>query len=210
MRFNSCWWLQDHIGFGLDDVLQVCCYTFVDSHGKPRGAVELCRVLDNRFPAEAVRAARARIHAEIAADANANCRECHFLTLKDWEPRLYLAKFVTINVWSHCNLRCVYCFTTAPGVEYSKVSYSVPAVIADMLEGGHLDPSGNVTWGGDDISHCPSSTQCQLFIDCGSHRVSRRALTNASAALPCDGKGGTVEVALTPALGDAPPTRADA
>ena len=168
VAYKSCWWLQDHIEFGLSDNIQACCYSFVDSKGQVRGSVVLCDVSENRFPAAEIRAARARMHAEIAEDRQDHCRDCAVLTLDEWQPRNYLAKFVTINVWSHCNLKCQYCYTAAPEFQYKKVKYSIETVIGDMLNGKHLDPFGRVTWGGGDISALPEfNAVSDLFIDYG-------------------------------------------
>jgi hypothetical protein len=165
---KSCWWLQDHLEFGLDNDIHACCFGFKDSAGHGRGHVFLAKIESDRFPADAIKKGRARIHAEITADANDDCRECFFLKFQTWDPRKYLARNITMNPWSHCNLACVYCFTMTPGFKHSKVRYSIPAVIGDMLNGNYVDPSGTVTWGGGDISALPEfNAVSHLFIDYG-------------------------------------------
>jgi sulfatase maturation enzyme AslB (radical SAM superfamily) len=150
--YSSCWWLHDHLELGPDGEVHACCYQYSNSRQEIRGGIELCRITGNTFPAEDIIAARQRVHAEIANSSHSDCTECPQLVSKRWASRRYLARSLTMNVWTHCNLKCRYCFTTVPGFKYSKVSYPLVEVIADMLKGEHLDPNGTVTWGGGDIS----------------------------------------------------------
>ncbi len=170
-QFRSCWWLHDHIEFGFDNTLHVCCHTFVDSKGKGRGSVHLVRIEDDKFPADQIREARRRIHQEITDGSQADCMECIYLKAAEWPEREYIADKVTMNPWTHCNLKCVYCFTLLPQYTNKKVSYDLVAVIADMLAGRHLDPKGHVTWGGGDISALPEFNEIsELFQNYGAHQ----------------------------------------
>lgn len=174
-QYKSCWSLQNHLELGLgNDVhgfgnkVHACCQCFRDSKNVERGMVPVTEITQDRFPVQAIRDGRARLHAAIAADTQDDCRECVHLAAGDWPPPQYLAFGLTLNFWSHCNLACNYCYTTAPGFRASKVTYSIPAVIRDMLEGGHLNPEGQVTWGGGDISALPEFNETSLmFIDYG-------------------------------------------
>jgi hypothetical protein len=109
--------------------------------------IELCRITGNTFPADEIVAARQRVHETIAKGHHADCSECPELKTKNWRTPKYLVRSLTMNVWTHCNLKCRYCFTTVPGFKYSKVKYPLVEVIGDMLAGKHLDPDGTVTWG---------------------------------------------------------------
>ena len=124
LTYQSCFWLHDHIEFGHTNDLHVCCYTFVDTAGCSRGAVKLVKIDGDTFPADEIKAARRRIHEEIARDAQDDCRECRYLETRDWPEKPYLADVVTMNLWTHCNLKCVYCFTLLP--EYTnKIPWGV-------------------------------------------------------------------------------------
>jgi pyruvate-formate lyase-activating enzyme len=170
--FKSCWWLQEHLEFHFDDTLRVCCYTFPDSKSVVRGSVKLVRIENDRFPAEEIRAARHRIHAEIASGSNADCIECRYLKPGVWPERPYIADKLTLNPWTNCNLKCVYCFTILPQFTNKRVSYDLVAVIEDMLAGRHFDPDGNVTWGGGDISALPEFNRiAELFETYGARQM---------------------------------------
>jgi sulfatase maturation enzyme AslB (radical SAM superfamily) len=167
-EYSSCWWLQDHVEFSLSGGLQACCFAYVDDTGATRGMLPLTQVSEDRFPAEALRLAKQQVHAEIAAGAHPHCTKCPALTRKEWPEKKYLLTLVTMNIWSHCNLLCEYCFTVVPGFKYSRVGYDSVAVIGDMLAGNYLDPAGRVTWGGGDISALPEfNTLADMFIQYG-------------------------------------------
>jgi hypothetical protein len=167
-NFKSCWSLNHHLEMSFLDRIHACCVCFRDSQGVQRGMVRLVDLVEDRFPAAAIRDARSRINDAIAADQSNDCRECVHLASRDWGGAPYLVHGLTLNFWTHCNLACKYCFTASPGFQYRKVSYSIPAVVRDMLEGRHLDPAGQVTWGGGDISALPEFNEtAQLFIDYG-------------------------------------------
>lgn len=168
-QFHSCWWLHDHLEFGHDNVMHVCCHTFVDSKGKDCGRVGLVRIEEDRFPAEQIREARRSIHEEIRRGSHPDCMGCVYLKGAEWPERKYIADKLTMNPWTHCNLKCVYCFTLLPVHTNKKVSYDLVAVITDMLAGRHFDPKGLVTWGGGDISALPEFNEIsELFQNYGA------------------------------------------
>jgi sulfatase maturation enzyme AslB (radical SAM superfamily) len=152
--YASCWWLHDHLEFGPAGEVHACCYQYSNAKGEVHGGseFELCRITGNTFPAAEIAAARQRVHETLATGYHGDCSECPELKTKNWRTPKYLTRSLTMNVWTHCNLKCRYCFTTVPGFKYSKVKYPLVEVIADMLAGEHLDPNGTVTWGGGDIS----------------------------------------------------------
>jgi sulfatase maturation enzyme AslB (radical SAM superfamily) len=150
--YASCWWLHDHLELGPAGEVHACCYQYVNSRKEIHGGIELCRITGSTFPAAEIAAARAKVHETLAIGHHADCSECPELKTKNWHTPKYLTRSLTMNVWTHCNLKCRYCFTTVPGFKYSKVKYPLVEVIADMLAGKHLDPAGTVTWGGGDIS----------------------------------------------------------
>ena len=199
MAHTGCWFLQDHLEFSIDSDIRVCCFRYRNSDGETRGNVPLVKITGNRFPAEEIRAARAQILSEIAAGTHLDCMQCPLLETADWVERGYLADKVTMNPWTHCNLKCVYCFTLLPEYTNKKVAYDITAVIADMLRGKHLDPSGYITWGGGDISALPEFDGIsQLFQDYG---VRQDFKTSAFKFLPgvadaLKRKLGVVEVSL--------------
>lgn len=150
--YRSCTYLQDALELGPAGDVSACTYHYIDGAGQARGGVKLARITGSTFPADEIRAAREALHATIATGHHDDCSSCPCLKAKRWSHRKYLASALTMNVWTHCNLKCRYCFTTAPGFKYSKVAYPMVEVMADMLAGEHLDPNGVVTWGGGDIS----------------------------------------------------------
>jgi hypothetical protein len=198
-KYSSCWWLHDHLEFGLRGDLRSCCYQYVNSSGKANGNVAVCRIEGNRFPADKIIAQRQKIHEEIAAGTHEACCECPILGLQEWSPREYLVKYVTMNVWTHCNLACEYCFILRPEFHNRRVDYDVTAVIADMLSGRHLDPSGSITWGGGDISALPEFNDLsRLLLD---YNVFQNFKTSAFKLLPgvcatLDKQRGSVEVSV--------------
>lgn len=198
-KYASCWWLHDHLELGPAGEVHSCCYQYANSKNEIRGSVELCRITGNTFPASDIAAARARVHAEIANNTHLDCCECPTLKTTSWRERKYLTRGLTMNVWSHCNLKCRYCFTTAPGFKYSKVNYPLVEVIGDMLAGRHIDPNGSVGWGGGDISALAEFNELSLmFLDYGLKQDFKTSaykyLRGVSATL--EKRKGTVEVSV--------------
>ena len=169
--YSSCWWLQDHVDFSFGGGLHACCYNYVKPNGKTVGNVLIAPVKDDRFPAEDIIAQRAEIHRQIAEGTHYTCNGCPVLNIAEWGSRKYLAKFITMNVWSHCNLRCTYCVVGSPGFIPTHVNYSVVSVISDMLRGEYIDPAGSVTWGGGDISALPEfNTLAAMYREYGLYQ----------------------------------------
>jgi MoaA/NifB/PqqE/SkfB family radical SAM enzyme len=141
----------------------------------------------------------------VAANLHPDCNGCPQLASKAWGERKYLTFGLTMNVWTHCNLACKYCFTVVPGFVYSRVKYPVVEVIADMLSGRHLDPAGNVAWGGGDISALPEFNDLsKLFLEYGAHQDFKTSgskylggVANTIGTVRPDGtRLGTVEVSI--------------
>lgn len=197
--YASCWWLHDHLELGPAGEVHACCYQYVNSRKEIHGGIELCRITGNTFPAEEIAAARQRVHDTLATGYHGDCTECPQLATKRWRSRQYLTRSLTMNVWTHCNLKCRYCFTTVDGFKYSKVKYPLLEVIADMLAGKHLDPAGAVTWGGGDISALVEFNDLsRMFIAYG---VQQDFKTSAYKYLPgvaeaLANKKGSVEVSV--------------
>jgi pyruvate-formate lyase-activating enzyme len=175
----SCWWLQDHLEFSWLGGIHACCYGYPkydpesDTHIEV-GHVQVATVEGNTFPHEAVRRGREQIHQLLASQHadGAVCLECPQLRTKSWRKKQYLVDKITLNTWSHCNLKCHYCFVAHPDFRPSKVAYDLHAVMSDMLSGGHLNPKGDVTWGGGDISALPAFNEVSdLFRDYGVSQI---------------------------------------
>lgn len=181
--YASCWWLHDHLELGPAGEVHACCYQYqIDGVTHGGSEFELYRITGDKFPAAEIAAARQRVHQTIASAYHPECSDCSILTTQVWEPREYLLRSLTMNVWTHCNLKCRYCFTTAPGFKYSKVKYPLVAVIGDMLAGRHMNPEGTVTWGGGDIAALVEFNELSLmFLDYG---VQQDFKTSAYKFLP--------------------------
>lgn len=200
-EYASCWWLHDHIELGPAGEVHACCYQYQIIEGVTHGGseFELCHITGDTFPAAEIAAARQRVHETIANSYHPECSSCPILVKQEWEAREYLMRSLTLNVWTHCNLKCRYCFTTAPGFKYSKVAYPLVAVVTDMLRGRHLDPAGTVTWGGGDIAALVEFNELsRLFLAYGVHQDFK---TSAYKFLPgvaetIAGNRGVVEVSV--------------
>src|SRR5829696_7325912 len=101
----SCWGLQDHLEFSYDGTIHACCYGYPklrqDGGWNEAGHVYLCDVADDKFPHEAIREARAKLHAQIAAlnpEATV-CIECPVLKMAEWGARQYLVRYISLNTW---------------------------------------------------------------------------------------------------------------
>jgi pyruvate-formate lyase-activating enzyme len=197
--YASCWWLHDHLELGPEGQVHACCYQYLNARKEIRGGIELCHITGDTFPADEIKAARMRVHADIAAASHKDCSECPTLKTQEWTEPKYLVRSLTMNVWTHCNLKCRYCFTTVPGFKYSKVKYPLVAVIGDMLAGGHLDPDGKVTWGGGDISALLEFNELsRMFLAHGVHQDFKTSgykfLTGVAETIAKD--AGAVEVSV--------------
>lgn len=80
---------------------------------------------------------------------NQNCIGCPFLTEKEWEQNKNQFDNLYISHWTHCNSKCIYCYSTIHPEEFKyHKPYSVLPFIREMLEKKLLVPGGSIHFGG--------------------------------------------------------------
>ncbi len=78
----------------------------------------------------------------------ADCEGCVFLKEQEW-----LSENVIYNVifdhWTHCNCKCIYCYTEDNKQIYNTLStYNVLPIVKDMVKKKILRPGGSIGFGG--------------------------------------------------------------
>ena len=74
-----------------------------------------------------------------------------------WRTKYHL-KYVTINDFYTCNLRCCYCFTqTESGAEHltRQRTHDAQTLFEDMVARGYLAPDAVIHWGGGEVAIYP-------------------------------------------------------
>jgi sulfatase maturation enzyme AslB (radical SAM superfamily) len=148
-KYLSCIHLEQ--GLNIDkDFLTHCCVP----HSNGKGNVKISDFQGDRLPMERILAARRELIALNQTEQDTPCKGCHLLVRKRWHGKQPL-KYVNINDFYTCNLRCAYCFTqTESGVEHLKRQrkHDTLALFEDMVAQGYLAPDALVHWGGGEVA----------------------------------------------------------
>ncbi len=77
------------------------------------------------------------------------CEGCFNLENKEWDDDKFYFNYIHFNHWTHCNCKCIYCFTEHDKDYYNKKThYKVLPVIKDLFKKKLFRPGGEITFAG--------------------------------------------------------------
>ncbi len=178
-EYLSCEYLE----YGLNiykDSLTHCCV----AHSDGKGDVKIGPFSGESLPMETIRQAKKQLIEDNQTEAETPCTGCHMLVKKRWKSNPGL-KFVTINDFYSCNLRCQYCYTrTESGVEHLKRrrSHDTLALVEDMVARGLFAKDATVYWGGGEVAIYDYFEPIAKLLN--QHGISQLVNTNAVVFSP--------------------------
>lgn len=108
MKFNSCTWITHGLNFEPGHI-EMCClrchvgggnlYLKLGYHGEP---LDWNEIFELKKPF---------IEENKNGEINPKCEGCFNLWDREWEEDKHYFNYLHFNHWTHCNCRCIYCFT---------------------------------------------------------------------------------------------------
>jgi organic radical activating enzyme len=148
-EYYCCEYLQSLLNIDLDG-LALCCHP----HSGNRGIVRIGKFHGNTLPIDLLLSARLKLTQDINSGIDTPCTGCDLLEKRRWK-KAYPIKYLVINDWTECNLRCKYCYTlnpNSPRFSGEKRTHHLPLLIEDMFANKYIDPEGIVDWGGGEVT----------------------------------------------------------
>ncbi len=145
MKYVSCRHIEHGISFFSNSV-PICC---ISSHVGGGNITQIENYNGEPINWEEIFATRRKMREEHKkGNINPKCDGCYYLSKQKWNQNDYFDE-VLIGHWTHCNCRCVYCYTELDKNFFNtRQSYNVLPIIKDMIEKRALNPNGIVTFGG--------------------------------------------------------------
>lgn len=144
--YESCEWLEGGLAFNRRS-LHSCLIVHHDS-----GMPHLADFNGGPLPIEDVIKLRNEILQEqINGETHEKCKGCAHLVKKNWKRSPYQFNIVGIAHYSHCNIKCNYCFlqTQDPSSFSSGFRpYKIAEQIRHLYDEGLLQPDAVIDWGG--------------------------------------------------------------
>lgn len=146
MKFNSCTWITHGLNFEPGHI-EMCClrchvgggnlYLKLGYHGEP---LDWNEIFELKKPF---------IEENKNGEINPKCEGCFNLWDREWEEDKHYFNYLHFNHWTHCNCRCIYCFTDCNKEFFnSRRYYNVLPIIKDMFEKDLFKPGGEITFAG--------------------------------------------------------------
>lgn len=77
------------------------------------------------------------------------CEGCFNLEHRNWDDEERYFKFIHFNHWTHCNCKCIYCFTEHDKEHFnSQPNYNILPVIKDLFANNLFRPGGQISFAG--------------------------------------------------------------
>jgi molybdenum cofactor biosynthesis enzyme MoaA len=144
-EFYSCEWVEGGIAFNRRS-LHTCLIVHHDT-----GLPLISDYQGGAFPLEKVLAVRQRIREANRAGGHPACKGCAHLKKRAWPRPTHAIHIVGIAHYSHCNIKCSYCFlqTQDPASFAAGLRpYPLLPVLRGLIADGHLAPGAIIDWGG--------------------------------------------------------------
>lgn len=144
-QYYSCPWIEHGLVF-FKYKLAVCCNCGHAGSSQP--------LIRNNFIGQKINWQRVfkikemyrRFHKK--GKIHTGCVNCPYLQEAEWDGQNYIENLY-ISHWTHCNSKCVYCYSAQHPEEFSiNKTYSVMPYIKEMYENGILKPGGQISFGG--------------------------------------------------------------
>jgi sulfatase maturation enzyme AslB (radical SAM superfamily) len=141
----SCEWLEGGLTFSSQS-LHACCVTHHDGLGAVKLAAPYAGERLNERELLATRDAVTLRNQQPSRDSA--CAGCGMLKLEKWPVRKYSFDLVNLSHFTKCNLKCYYCYSTAPGFIRSNKPYRILPIVQQLVSDKLLSPEGAILWGG--------------------------------------------------------------
>lgn len=146
MKFNSCNWITHGLNFEPGHI-EMCClrchigggnlYVKLDYKGEKIDWDELF-ALKEPF-----------IQENKKGKINPKCEGCFNLQEKEWHELIPYFNYLHFNHWTHCNCKCIYCYTDHNKEFFnSQRYYNVYPIIKEMVDKNLLRATGEITFAG--------------------------------------------------------------
>lgn len=197
MKFNSCNWITHGLNFESGHIEMCCLRCHVGG-----GMLHIRDCYNGDIPnwEEIFKLKEPFIQENKQGKINPKCEGCFNLYENEWNEDKHYFNYLHFNHWTHCNCKCIYCFTDSNKEFYnSQRYYNVYPVVKDMFEKGFFAPGGEITFaGGEPTILDEFEDLIDLFIE---YKVPRVAIhTSGIKYSPAIARGisaGIVEVVLS-------------
>lgn len=146
MRFTSCNWLIHGLNFEPEHI-EMCCLRCHVGGGNV--------IFKTGYNGEKIdwnelfKLKRKFVEDNKKGIIDPRCEGCFNLQHKDWDDEGLYFNYIHFNHWTHCNCKCIYCFTDHKKEYFnSKPHYNVLPIIKDMFERKLFRPGGEITFAG--------------------------------------------------------------
>lgn len=109
-----------------------------------------------------------------------SCRDCLWIRENDWDERKKEFKYILLNIWVKCNLKCIYCSNHKDTyVSENTKPYNIVPVLKDMIEKGYITQNTKIDIaGGESTLDCNFHELINLLIQNGIKNINLN--TNAT------------------------------
>ena len=144
-EYYSCEWVEGGVAFNRRS-LHTCLIVHHDT-----GLPLISDYQGGAFPLEKVLAVRQRIREANRDGGHPACKGCAHLKKRAWPRPTHAIHIVGIAHYSHCNIKCSYCFLQTQGPASFAAGfrpYALLPVLRGLIADGHLAPGAIIDWGG--------------------------------------------------------------
>jgi sulfatase maturation enzyme AslB (radical SAM superfamily) len=147
-EYHSCEYIEGGIVF-YPNRISACCVSHGNGHaGQPR----LTEFAGGGFPIAKIQEWRTKtIEAHKRGEFIPDCKGCPLLVKRAWgKARENSVHMITIAHYTHCNLRCGYCYTVLrPDLNIKpKQVYDLLPIFKDLIDTGALSPKAEIRFSG--------------------------------------------------------------
>lgn len=142
-EYISCDRLRNGIDFELDNI-EVCCFR---CH-KGGGIIPLASIVDGVLDFDEYFFNRKNLIQENNDNTiNPKCEGCFNLEKKEWDDEPCI-KYIHFNHWTHCNSKCMYCYTSDGKYNNGAQHYRALPILKEILKRVKFSPDGEITFAG--------------------------------------------------------------
>ncbi|MFT7686579.1 MAG: putative Fe-S cluster-containing radical SAM superfamily protein [Candidatus Azotimanducaceae bacterium] len=145
-EYSSCEWIEGGLSFNRRSLHS--CLIVHHERGYPKYA----DYNGGELPVDELLQAREIIKAtHKAGKEHPACQDCPHLEKKKWPQKEYKFDILGIAQYSHCNIKCSYCFLqTQPRASFADGfrPYKIADQLDQLFDNGLLSPTAIIDWGG--------------------------------------------------------------
>ena len=175
--YYSCEYIEGGIVF-YPNRISACCVSHLGGRG---GQPQITEFTGGELPIEKIEEWRRQtIEAHKREEFIPECKGCPLLAKGAWgTKREYSIHMITIAHFSHCNLRCGYCYTVhSPHLNIRpKLVYDLLPIFKQLIESRTLSPKAEIRFSGGEPSVLPEFEELLDMVSAYGPRI--RIYTNA-------------------------------